>query len=165
MEVMMSIIKRFTNGAFLEYDRGSFDDWCVYLTSPTGLRRPPRDIEYFQTIKNIAAKYGTNRIYADYVSIYDVTGDKIEEEVLKQITLIANKYDAEDELRVDILFSILYMAMIAEERKENTRLGRRIKRLGIHYLLFEGASISYAANFMRGMNWRQIASLCEARGF
>jgi hypothetical protein len=79
--------------------------------------------------------------------------------------LIAKTYDADDVLRVDILLSILYMAMIAEERKANTRLGRRIKRLGIHYLLFEGASISQAANFMRGMKWQQIAALCEARGF
>ncbi|NLK28469.1 MAG: hypothetical protein GX306_09040 [Clostridiales bacterium] len=162
---MMSIIKKFTNGAFLEYDRGSFDDWCVYFTSPTGLRRPPRDTDYFQTIKDIAAKYGTNRVYEDYVSIYDITGKKVEEDVLKQITLIAKTYDADDVLRVDILLSILYMAMIAEERKANTRLGRRIKRLGIHYLLFEGASISQAANFMRGMKWQQIAALCEARGF
>jgi len=165
MEVIMPIIKRFANGAFLEYARGNFDDWCVYLTSPNGSRRPPRDTDYFQTIKDIAVKYGANRVYADYVSIYDITGNKVEEEVLNQITLIANKYDADDVLKVDILFSILYLAMIAEERKANTRLGRRIKRLGIHYLLFEGASITQAANFMRGMNWRKIAALCEERGF
>jgi len=161
----MPIIKQFSNGAFLEYARGSFDDWCVYFISPTGKRRPPRDIDYFQTIKDLAARYGPDRVYDDYVSIYDITGKSVDEEVLNHISLIANKYDADDVLEVDILFSILYMAMIAEEHKANTRLGRRIKRLGIHFLLYEDASVSYAANFMRGMNWRKIAALCEERGF
>lgn len=40
---MGQIIQRFRDGAFLEYDRGSFDDWCVYLTEPSGSRKPPRD--------------------------------------------------------------------------------------------------------------------------
>ncbi|KPU43872.1 hypothetical protein OXPF_25770 [Oxobacter pfennigii] len=161
----MPVIKRFPDGSFLEYDRGSFDDWCVYLTSPAGTRRPPRDTDYFQTIKDLAAKYGIDRVYSDYVSIYNVTGGQVEKKVLQQITQIAGRYLPEDVLAVDILFSILYMAMIAEERKANTRLGRRIKRLGIHYLLYEDATISHAANFMRGMNWRQISALCHERGF
>ena len=63
------------------------------------------------------------------------------------------------------ILSILYMAMIAEEQKKYTRLGKRIKRLGIHKLLFEGASAREAANFMCGMGWRDIARLCEERGF
>ena len=43
----MFIIKRFSNGAFLEYDRGNFDDWCIYLTIPTKTRVAPRDTDYF----------------------------------------------------------------------------------------------------------------------
>lgn len=30
---MEQIIKKFTNGASLEYGNGSFDEWCVYLTA------------------------------------------------------------------------------------------------------------------------------------
>lgn len=55
--------------------------------------------------------------------------------------------------------------MIAEERKAGTRLGKRIKRLGIHMLLIENIPVREAANFMRGMGWRDIARLCEERGF
>jgi len=161
----MPVIKRFPDGSFLEYDRGSFDDWCVYYTSPAGQRRPPRDIHYFQILKDLARKYGRDRVYADYVSIYDVTGKKVEAQVLQMIARIASRYDAGDALLVDKLFTILYMAMIAEERKENTRLGRRIKRLGIHCLLFEDKEADDAANFMRQMNWREIDTLCKARGF
>ena len=78
----------------------------MWFTSPTGLRRPPRDTDYFQTIKDIAAKE-TNRVYEDYVSIYDITG-KSREDVLKQITLIAKTYDADDALRVIYCFNTVH---------------------------------------------------------
>jgi hypothetical protein len=57
------------------------------------------------------------------------------------------------------------MAMIAEEQKQYTKLGKRIKRLGIHMLLIEQLSVHEAANIMRGMGWRDIAVLCDERGF
>ena len=48
-------IKTFSDGSFLEYDRGSFDDWCVYLTKPDGNRKPPRDMDYFKQLQNLAS--------------------------------------------------------------------------------------------------------------
>jgi len=157
-------IKSFSDGSFLEYDRGSFDDWCVYLTKSDGSRKPPRDVDYFSQLKSLAGKYGAQKIYKDYVRVYDLTGKQIERASLIAISQIAASY-GNDALEVDVIFSILYMAMIAEERKEFTRLGKRIKRLGIYKLLMENSSVSEAANFMRGMGWREIAKLCEDRGF
>ena len=63
------------------------------------------------------------------------------------------------------IFSILYMGMLAEENKAHTRLGKRIKRLGMHKLLIENESVDTAANFMRKMKWYEIDSLCRSRGF
>ena len=63
------------------------------------------------------------------------------------------------------MLSVLYLAMIAEERKANTKLGKRIKRLGVHKLLFDGGNVSNSANFMRGMGWREIDALCRQYGF
>ena len=57
------------------------------------------------------------------------------------------------------------MGMVAEEKKAGTRLGKRIKRLGVYKLLVENLSVEESANFMRGMNWRQIDALCRERGF
>jgi hypothetical protein len=57
------------------------------------------------------------------------------------------------------------MGMIAEERKAGTRLGKRIKRLGVHKFLIEKKTVTEAANFMRGMGWRQIDAMCKERGF
>ena len=55
--------------------------------------------------------------------------------------------------------------MIAEENKKNTKLGKRIKRLGIYELLYGEKNVEYATNFMKGMNWRDIEQLCKEKGF
>lgn len=162
---MGQIIKKFSDGSFLEYDRGSFDDWCVYLTKPDGKRKPPRDMDYFNQLKVLSEDYGVEKVYCDYVEVYNITGKEVRTSDLNLITEIAETYAPEDVLLVDTIFSILYMAMIAEERKRNTRLGKRIKRLGIYKLLLENSSIAEAANFMRGMGWRDIDVLCRERGF
>lgn len=157
-------IKSFSDGSFLEYDQGSFDGWCVYLTKSDGSRRAPRDTDYFSQLRQLARQYGAARVYSTYVRVYDLTGKQAEAPVLREISELAAAY-GEDALQVDVILSILYMAMIAEERKKNTRLGKRIKRLGIHCLLLENRSVEEAANFMRGMGWRDIAKLCQERGF
>ncbi|MCI9216866.1 hypothetical protein AALA78_07590 [Lachnospiraceae bacterium 42-17] len=161
---MSQLIKTFNNGAFLEYDRGSFDDWCVYLTHPDGRREPPRDMDYFTQLKVLSDKYGIQTIYNDYVKVYELTEKQVDQQVLKAISQIASFYGG-DALQVDIIFSILYMAMIAEEQKANTRLGKRIKRLGVYKLLYENKTVYEAANCMRGMGWREISNLCIERGF
>lgn len=161
---MSQRIKSFSDGSFLEYDRGSFDDWCVYLTKSDGSRKPPRDVDYFEQLSRLADEYGAERVYRDYVRVYDLTGKQVEKAGLVKISQIAASYGS-DALEVDVIFSILYMAMIAEERKKFTRLGKRIKRLGIHKLLLEDCGVGEAANFMRGMGWREIAALCRERGF
>lgn len=161
---MGQIIKRFPDGSFLEYDRGGFDDWCVYLTNSFGVRHPPRDIDYFSNLKRLTNQYGVEKVYGDYVQIYNLTGKQVRKQDLDNISRLAASYGT-NALQVDTIFSILYMAMIAEERKAGTRLGKRIKRLGIHKLLVENTSVYDSANFMRGMRWKEIAKLCEARGF
>lgn len=161
---MGQLIKRFPDGSFLEYDRGGFDDWCVYLTSASGNRRPPRDTDYFTQLKELAERFGTEKVYSDYVKVYDLTGKQVDRDSLEKISILSKEYGA-SATQVDTIFSILYMAMIAEERKAGTRLGKRIKKLGIHKLLIENIPVREAANFMRGMGWRDIARLCEERGF
>lgn len=161
---MGQLIKEFENGTFLEYDRGGFDDWCVYFTDTNGTRKPPRDVDYFKQLTELAEKYSVEKVYTDYVQVYNLTGKEVEQTALAEISRISVSY-GRDALDVDVIFSILYMAMIAEERKKYTRLGKRIKRLGIYKLLIEKRSVYEAANFMRGMGWRDIDALCRERGF
>lgn len=160
---MGQIIKSFGE-SYLEYDRGSFDEWCVYYVDNNGHRSPPHDVDYFDTLVEMSEIYSKEKVYSDYVKIYDKTGKELDEKVLSYITSVAEGYGTE-KVVMDITFTTLYMAMIAEENKKNTRLGKRIKRLGIHMLLFENYSSFNAANFMKGMGWRDIDRLCKERGF
>lgn len=43
--------------------------------------------------------------------------------------------------------------------------GKRIKRLGVHLLLQDGYPAEEAAGYLTGMRAKDIAALCEARGF
>ena len=164
---MGTALKTFCDGSSLEFDRGSFDDWCVYLRRPDGTRRAPKDEDYFRMLAYFAREYGAPRVYADFVSLYDQTGKDVDPAVLDACADIAAGYQAhpQDSLRMEKTLDTLYLAMIAEERRAGTRLGRRIKRLGIHALLVEGESLQHAVSFMTGMKWNEIDALCRRRGF
>lgn len=160
----MSIVKTFADNSTLEYDQGGFDTWCIYLTRPGVARHAPLDINYFTRLQQLGTVYTVERMYSDFVAIYDITTKQLSEEVLNQISFLAQQYN-NDSIEIEILFTILYMGMIAEENKRNTKLGKRIKRLGLHQVLIEGMHPQIAANFSRGMGWRAIDNECKNRGF
>lgn len=157
-------VTTFSDGSKLEYDNGSFDNWCVYLTRPNISKYAPKDSQYFQRLTIYGAKYGYDSLYDDYVDIYNLTTKKIEEAVLQKIKEIATKY-GEDALNVAIDFTIIYMGMIAEENKDFTKLGKRIKRLGVYQVLKERMHYNEAANFSKGKKWRELNEICLSKGF
>ena len=162
---MGQLIKTFTDGTYIEYDRGQFDDWCVFYMDKNGERKPPRDIDYFKTLKSHLGKiHGARKVYEDFVKVYNWTGKTLDQNVLDDITELSCAYGPEA-LCFNKVMSIIYCGMIAEEQKEGTHLGKRIKRLGVHVLLCEGVAIEEAANFMRRMRWQDIDKRCQTRGF
>jgi len=158
------VVRVMLDGTQIEFDRGNFDFHCVYVRDPSGGRRAPTDLEYFSELHALGVVYSPDKIYGEFISLYDLTTENLEVEVLHHIDRIAVQYQ-NDSQGVVRLFTILYMAMIAEERRVNTRLGKRIKRLGVHELLVGGRPVGEAANFMRGMGWREIDAMCLQRGF
>lgn len=161
---MPEIVRVMLDGTTIEFDRGNFDSYCVYVREPSGVRRAPTDGEYFAQLHALGLVYSPDKIYGEFVSLYDLTTENLDIQVLRHIDRAAAHYQDASQ-RVVGLFTILYMAMIAEEKRANTRLGKRIKRLGVHELLVGGRSVSDAANFMRGMRWRTIDAMCKERGF
>ena len=159
----MGIVKRFSDGSYLEFAQGNFDEWCVYVTTPKGLRRPPLDRNYFSFLKRLGAAFGPQRVYDDFVRVYARTSKSVDQDVFSLIASIASGYPGYT-LQVEQVLSVLYLTMIAEENKAFTRLGRRIKRLGVYGLLLEGLSVEHAADFTRGMRWQDIAAMCSERG-
>ena len=131
---------------------------------PNGESWIPKDVEYFKKLVEYGKKYGSTKIYNDFIKIYDVTNQEVEENVKCIIDEISLSYGDNRE-RIKKIFSIIYMAMIAENNKKNTKLGKRIKRLGIYCLLIQGYDVKRAATFMRHMKACEIDKLCKQFGF
>jgi hypothetical protein len=155
----MKIVKKFKDGSEIGFGKGRFDDFCVYLD-----KKPPLDVHYFTRLYELKEIYGGSNIYNDFIYIYELVTKKLESAVLENITHISQKYK-DDIIRVDKIFTILYMAMIAEENKVNTKLGKKIKRLGVHQILIENITPNVSANYSKGMKWREIEKECIERGF
>ncbi len=160
----MEIIS-FEDGTIIEQGRGSFDDYCVYVTRSGERKFAPRDVIYFSFFIEKARKYSAKKIYDDYVKIYERTTARIDQTVFDMIKEMGLSYDEEDRLDFCVWYSVIYLGMVAEELKARAVLKKRIKRLGMHQILFEGMSAEKAAKFSIGKKVPQLEPLCRERGF
>jgi len=161
---MSQKLNQFSNGGIIEFDKGTFDDWCVFVTKPSGERFAPSDLQYFSRLKKLGNKYGSQKIYDDFVVVYNRTTAKPEPDVFALISLLSRIY-GNDALEIEIWFNVLYAGMIAEENKANAILKKRVKRLGMHQVLIDGIEPEVAAEFSKGIKWQQLDRLMKAKGF
>jgi len=161
---MAVLIKTIGDGSTIEFDKGSFDEWCVFLTPKGQSRFAPKDILYFKELNQLGKKYGYKKIYHDFVKIYQYTHSKINPKLLDGITNIAHNY-GEDQVIMDIWFTVIYAGMVAEENKQHAVLKKRVKRLGMYQLLIENKPPEYAASFSKGKKWRDLDQLMKNYGF
>ncbi|MEE4285249.1 MAG: hypothetical protein V2I31_03840 [Mariniphaga sp.] len=157
-------INQFSHGGFIEFDRGKFDEWCVFVTRANGERFAPADVQYFSRLKKLGEIYGAFAIYADFITIYNRTNAEINADVLKLIALLS-RYYKDDVLEIEIWFNVLYAGMVAEENKEHAILKKRVKRLGMHQVLVENAEPEEAAIFSKGKKWTELDKLMREKGF
>jgi hypothetical protein len=149
------------------FDRGSFDEWCVFIDD--GHRRfAPTDSWYFSILLEFTQDRDAETIYRDFVRIYDQTTEAVAEETLLLIHEMSTQYA--DPAKARIIFTVLYYGMIAEENKKNDKgeklpLRRRIKRLGVYMVLMEGVQPQVAANYSRGLGADYLDKVCFYRGF
>lgn len=161
---MAILIKTINDNILIEFDKGSFDAWCVYLTVKNKRRYAPLDIEYFGELLKKAAIYSPERIYNDFLKIYSRTDKTINPDVLLLIDDIAVGYQEHAE-EINIWLTVIYAGMIAEENKEHAILKKRIKRLGMYQIFVENQSPEYAANFSKGKKWRDLDLIMKQYGF
>ena len=162
---MAKLIKNLRNNRKVVFDSGTFDDWCVYVLEANGVRNAPRDNTYFAALHSIAQKYPNNKVYADFVKIYDLTTPTIETYVLSLIDEIVETYNDEDKIIIEQWFSVIYGGMIAEENKTNAVLKKRIKRLGMYQVLIKNIDPNVAANFSKGKKSAELSLLMQSYGF
>lgn len=160
----MELIQTFLDGSVLTFDKGTFDEWCVYLQHPAQPKYAPTDLQYFTRLQQLGDIHGHKKIYEDFIAFYTLTSKNIDTRVLSQIRQISATYKS-DALEIEILFTILYAGMIAEENKQFAILKKRIKRLGMHQLLIDKVTPETAANFSKGKKWHELDHICKTKGF
>ncbi len=160
----MILIKEYPDGTKIEQGPGRFDDYCVYVTESNGIKKAPRDRDYFNFFTEMSKKYTNTKIYQDFVKIYNKTNSEIEKEVLEEIDVISSSYE-EDEREFNIWYTVIYLGMVAEELKANAILKKKVKRLGMYQILMEGMKADDAASFSKSKKAAELISYCKARGF
>ena len=150
---MPSSVYTFRDGERIYFDKGKFDDWCVYLQPEGGRPRPPHDTDYFTELRDFGEKYGYERIYSNFKAIYDLTDKQRRFVVFDLIGEQGRSLEEADYLPYAKLMVTLYYAMIAEERREPPEkypLKKKVKKIGVFQVLIERMTPVEAANFSRG---------------
>lgn len=131
----------------LYFDKGTFDDWCVW-TFDSKKRKYyfPYDEDYLTWIKELGLQYTNEKVYSDFLQIYD----KVKKGVTnKECYDITKKIDSHYEEYTQVWWVIFFMTMYAECMKENTILGKRIKHLAVYNVLVEGDEVEYVTQYMK----------------
>ena len=150
------------------FDRGKFDNFCVYFNTYSKNKiliekRAVKDIELINNLVLLKDDY-KEKTYKLIEYIYKHTNNKINYKLIEIIiNIIKNNFD--NSLRASKYFLFVYYAMVAEENKRGSKLGKRIKLLGIYQVLIEGISPLEASNFSKGLKWITISNHCKKRGF
>lgn len=152
----MKLIKNLRNDRKVIFDKGKFDDWCVYVVEANGTKKAPYDVDYFTDLKQLNTLYGNNKVYQDFLKVYHPTDQTISPEVLKLIDDIVMTYQPEHQVIIEQWFTVIYAGMIAEENKQFAILKKRVKHLGIHQTLIQDFNPADAARFSYGKKWREL---------
>lgn len=162
---MARLVKELQNNRSVIFDTGRFDDWCVYVVESDGRKKAPFDETYFTDLCNISLKYLTNKVYVDFVLIFEHTTKIIDQAVLTLIDQIVATYKSEDKIVIEQWFTVMYAGMIAEENKDFAILKKRVKRLGMHQVLVLKMPALEAAKFSYNKKWRDLDLVMKSLGF
>lgn len=150
------------------FDRGRFDDYCVFFKKFDNnnnliSKKAVKDIELFDNLLIFKKEY-KDKVYKLIKFIFDYTNSTLNFKTIDKTVKLVNKH-FDGSISAHKYFLFVYYAMVAEEKKTNSKLGKRIKLLGIYQILNEKFSSQTAANFSRGLKWTVIDEECKRRGF
>lgn len=106
-------------------------------------------------------KIWCKKVYSDFLIVYDAADEIFDENKCYSICSEVDKHYDEGTTHWWVIF---YMTMVAECKKENAILKKRIKHLGVYNVLFDDYSIDYVTKYMRGKGWRDLDALMKERG-
>lgn len=154
---------------FIMFGTGKFDDFCAWfgrfdasLGDQTIMCGKPLDVHYFDVVRFLGEQYGIWKVYQDILHFYEHTGKIVDDRVINEILNISLSYGNNVDFAYNAFMQIYY-GMIAEENKENTRLGKLIKMNGLYRVLMERVPVDIAATECCGQSYVDIANECDMR--
>ena len=160
-------VHTFDDGSWLGYCHGNIDDWAVHESSDfnfiTGKELVfAQDKEYFSILAHYKDKYGI-RFCNDFCKVFNLVMYYYSEDDFAKIKAISESY-GEDAQHIEKLFAFLYLAMLSENLKENTVLGKIVKFVGVFQVFSGLKTVNEAANWSRGKNKDIILEECRKYG-
>ena len=167
------------------FARGKIDNWCAYVAKRDEDRKwhlyAPKDKFYFERIFYVAYNQDKaypnrkqspfQRIYNEVMHIAEIMffdPTHVSEEICNEIDRIVISYTEENEIYQDMLKLALYeiyYGMIAEENKEGTILGRKIKMLGLYDMLINRKGINVSCDCNRNVPVGVLMTECNNIGY
>ena len=133
----------------------------------------PEDVDYLQSLRDLANKYGKVRAWNTFWELYECIPQKrdvlVSEAMTNIVASLASQYPDEPDLRFTL--DCLLCAMIAENNRlkkygspYDTRLGKKLKALAAYQAIYEDLSIREIADFSKNKGWQWISRECSKRG-
>ena len=148
------------NNYLFWFGEGNIDEWCVYCVKPNNRTWFAYDSEYLSWIKKMGKFHGEQKVYDSFCRIFDNVHYNFNMGDGYNIVCEVSK----DYHRTGHFWAWFWMTMIAEERKDNAILGKRIKRLGVYNMLFDKYKLGYVTQYMVGKKWYELEALMDERG-
>ena len=161
----MKVVKDLANNRKVIFDKGKFDDWCVYILENNGQKKMPKEETCLTDLMYIDRFYPSGKVYEDFLDIYDMASKKIDPSVLMTIDNLCTTYNEEHQLIMQQWLAVLYAYMIAEENKSRSILKKRTLRLALYQMFKLGMQPFKASEFSKGKDWQVLNDLMFSYGF
>ena len=126
-------VKKFPDGATIVFDRVNSNNFCIYCVSEKE-KCVLKDSDYLEALGEMSKAHDPMKIYNDLLELCEATTKDISPELAAWITIISKEYGEDCEV-IDMLFTMAYASMIAEENKFGSKLGKGAKLVEIQKVL------------------------------
>jgi hypothetical protein len=162
-EELNSLITAFDDSTYLCFTRGAFDSWRVtFLNSEGKQTYSPKDTAFFDYFLSLTEYGNTRREIFNIIKRMskkiskgmEVDFDHLKKDIYKYAEEL--HIPEEEQLKFEKAMMSVLAAMLSEEQKAFTKLGKKLKLLGLHQVLIGKMEPKVAANWSRGKPWQEI---------
>ena len=164
-----SFIKKFDDDTSYRYKHGEYDKWYVGYYNKDGVELKGKkgegieDERAFKALLRYSKDVGVDTVFNDIMEIFDRTIPQIDPQTVSDfIYQLSLKY-GDNKIKAQKLLQYLYMAMISEEMKDKSILGKYMKLLGVYQTLIDGFEPAVAARFSDEVKVRELYNELKTR--